>query len=244
MRFSPRNNSFYDMFATSGQNLVTGAGLLKELLGADPADRADRRADARRRARRRRGDPRDHARAQRDVRHAVRPRGHLPPGVLASTTSWTPWRRPSTSSCSTRSASCPPELADQVEVLQRAAELTAEAMPRLRGMKNLAEYWIEINRLENQADQVYRRLLAQPVQRRVRRAHGDEAQGGRRPARGGRRRLRARREHGRDDRGQGVLTGGASRHHRGHRRRAWSSTTPTASTTRRTRSRPRSRPGR
>ena len=46
-------------------------------------------------------------------------------------------------------------------MLERAAELTAEAMPRLRSMKNLAEYWIEINRLENQADQVYRRLLAE-----------------------------------------------------------------------------------
>ncbi len=54
----------------------------------------------------------------------------------------------------------PPEIADQVDVLERAAELTAAAMPRLQGMKDLAEYWIELNRLENQADQVYRRLLA------------------------------------------------------------------------------------
>ena len=46
-------------------------------------------------------------------------------------------------------------------MLERAAELTAEAMPRLRTMKDLSEYWIELNRLENQADQVYRRLLAQ-----------------------------------------------------------------------------------
>ncbi len=41
------------------------------------------------------------------------------------------------------------------------SELTADAMPRLRSMKDLAEYWIEINRLENQGDQVYRRLLAE-----------------------------------------------------------------------------------
>jgi uncharacterized protein len=34
-------------------------------------------------------------------------------------------------------------------------------MPRLRSMSDLSEYWIEINRLENQADQVYRRLLAE-----------------------------------------------------------------------------------
>jgi predicted phosphate transport protein (TIGR00153 family) len=54
----------------------------------------------------------------------------------------------------------PPEIADQVDVIERAAELTAEAMPRLRSMQDLQEFWIELNRLENQADQVYRRLLA------------------------------------------------------------------------------------
>ncbi|HEY9523324.1 MAG TPA: DUF47 family protein, partial [Thermopolyspora sp.] len=41
------------------------------------------------------------------------------------------------------------------------AEVTAEAMPRLRSMKDLSEFWIEVNRLENQADQVYRRMLAE-----------------------------------------------------------------------------------
>ncbi len=45
-------------------------------------------------------------------------------------------------------------------MLARAAELTAEAMPNLRTMRNLTEYWIEVNRLENQADQIHRRLLA------------------------------------------------------------------------------------
>src|SRR3954453_1115532 len=44
----------------------------------------------------------------------------------------------------------PADFAPQVEVLQRATQLTAEAMPRLRTMKDLDEYWIEINRLENQ----------------------------------------------------------------------------------------------
>ncbi len=42
------------------------------------------------------------------------------------------------------------------------AELTAEAMPRLRiDAATSTEYWIEINRLENQADQIYRKLLAE-----------------------------------------------------------------------------------
>ena len=54
----------------------------------------------------------------------------------------------------------PKELANQVEVLQRCAELTADAMPRLRTMKDLEEFWIEINRLENAGDKSYRRILA------------------------------------------------------------------------------------
>ena len=52
------------------------------------------------------------------------------------------------------------DVEQQIEVLARAAELTAEAMPNLRTMDNLTEYWIEVNRLENQADQIHRKLLA------------------------------------------------------------------------------------
>jgi uncharacterized protein Yka (UPF0111/DUF47 family) len=33
-------------------------------------------------------------------------------------------------------------------------------MPRLRSLKNLSDYWIEVNRLENEADQIYRRTVA------------------------------------------------------------------------------------
>jgi uncharacterized protein Yka (UPF0111/DUF47 family) len=54
----------------------------------------------------------------------------------------------------------PPRLAEQVDVLQRAAALTASAMPKLRTMKDLQEYWIEVNRLENQGDRSYRRIIA------------------------------------------------------------------------------------
>jgi predicted phosphate transport protein (TIGR00153 family) len=53
----------------------------------------------------------------------------------------------------------PKELAEQVAVIQRCADLTADTMPRLKSMKNLDEYWIEINRLENAGDKNYRRIL-------------------------------------------------------------------------------------
>jgi len=54
----------------------------------------------------------------------------------------------------------PAELSNQIEVIQRCAELTREAMPRLQSMGDLEDYWIEINRLENQGDKSYRRTLA------------------------------------------------------------------------------------
>ena len=56
--------------------------------------------------------------------------------------------------------SLPAETTQQVEVLQRCAELTAEAMPQLESMGSLDEYWIEVNRLENTGDKSYRRILA------------------------------------------------------------------------------------
>ena len=55
----------------------------------------------------------------------------------------------------------PAKVANQIEAIQRCADLTAEAMPGLRSMRDLEEYWIEINRLENDGDKAYRRILAE-----------------------------------------------------------------------------------
>jgi predicted phosphate transport protein (TIGR00153 family) len=59
----------------------------------------------------------------------------------------------------TKLPSLPREMHELVEVLDKQARLTADAMPRLRSMKGLEEYWIECNRLENDGDRVYRMLL-------------------------------------------------------------------------------------
>ncbi|MFV0457290.1 MAG: DUF47 domain-containing protein [Actinomycetales bacterium] len=48
-----------------------------------------------------------------------------------------------------------------VSVLVRQAELTAQAMRRLARVKDLVGYWVEIHRLENEADRTYHRLLAE-----------------------------------------------------------------------------------
>jgi uncharacterized protein Yka (UPF0111/DUF47 family) len=38
--------------------------------------------------------------------------------------------------------------------------MTAAAMPRLKSLKNLSDYWIEVNRIENEADKLHRRFVA------------------------------------------------------------------------------------
>jgi predicted phosphate transport protein (TIGR00153 family) len=160
VRFTPRNDSFYTMFAASGQNLVTGAGLLKELLGAEPAERkgiADQM-----RAAEHAGDEATHAIMRELNESFITPFDREDIYRLASALDDVMDAMEAAVDLVVlyQIDELPPEIADQVDVLERAAELTAAAMPRLRSMKDLSEYWIELNRLENQADQVYRRLLA------------------------------------------------------------------------------------
>ena len=54
----------------------------------------------------------------------------------------------------------PREMIELFNVLTEQARITAEAMPKLKGMDpSLRDYWIEINRLENDGDRAYRMLL-------------------------------------------------------------------------------------
>jgi predicted phosphate transport protein (TIGR00153 family) len=59
----------------------------------------------------------------------------------------------------TKLPALPREMHDLIVVLDNQAKVTTEAMPRLRTMKNLEDYWIETNRLENEGDRSYRMLL-------------------------------------------------------------------------------------
>ena len=54
-----------------------------------------------------------------------------------------------------------PQMVSLAETLADAARRTAEAMPDLRTMKGLDDYWVEINRLENEGDRFYRRTIAE-----------------------------------------------------------------------------------
>jgi predicted phosphate transport protein (TIGR00153 family) len=53
----------------------------------------------------------------------------------------------------------PREMVEIIDVLDQQAKVTADAMPRLKSMRELQEYWVECNRLENEGDRAYRMLL-------------------------------------------------------------------------------------
>ena len=159
LKFRPVDASFYDLFSAQANHLVLGAQLLSEMLsdGNSKAEIAERMRDAEHAA-----DETTHAIVRRVNSTFVTPFDREDIYALASAlddvmdmmdeavdlvllyeVTW-----------------LPPETTEQVEVLQRCAELTAAAMPSLESMKSLDEYWIEINRLENAGDKSFRRILA------------------------------------------------------------------------------------
>jgi uncharacterized protein Yka (UPF0111/DUF47 family) len=51
-------------------------------------------------------------------------------------------------------------MAEQITLLAASSHETADTMARLATLQDLEPYWIEVNRLENEADRVYRKLLS------------------------------------------------------------------------------------
>lgn len=158
-RFRPVDATFYVLFTEAAQHLVRGADLLAEMM----AEGSDHQAVA--------GRMRDAEHDADETTHAIIRR--------VNSTFVTPFDREDIYALAAGLddvmddmdeavdlillydvAVLPDDLADQVDVLQRCAELTAEAMPRLQSMGDLTEYWIEINRLENTGDKTNRRILA------------------------------------------------------------------------------------
>jgi hypothetical protein len=159
-RLTPQENVFYDLFATSAAHLVEGSRELTAILGAPSAERelvAKRMRQIEHDA-----DEATHAIIRKVNSSFITPFDREDIHGLASALDDCMDLMDSTVDLIVlyRIGDLPAGVSEQVEVLSRMSELTADAMPRLRSMKDLAEYWIEINRLENQADQVYRQLLA------------------------------------------------------------------------------------
>ena len=158
-KLTPRDSAFYDMFTESGRNVADTVDVLSGLL--DP--NANREAIAKTlREREHAGDAVTHrimrqlntsfvtpfdrediyrlASALDDVVDAVEAAADFI--VLADV------------------GRLPPLMLEQIQLLQRSANETAEAMSRLKTLRDLEPYWIEVNRLENEADRVYRKLLS------------------------------------------------------------------------------------
>ena len=157
--FKPVDSVFYELLTTSATHLVDGARILAEMLGegADRADIASRMQDAEHQA-----DETTHEIAKRVNSTFVTPFDREDIYALASGLDDVMDFMEEAVDLTVlyEVGALPSELAEQVDVLQRCAELTAEAMPRLKSMKGLEEYWIEINRLENAGDKNHRRILA------------------------------------------------------------------------------------
>ena len=160
IRLTPRETSFYDMFAASADNIVTGSKLLLELLGADVPARPE--LAERMRAAEHAGDDTTHAIFHQLNSSFITPFDREDIYNLASSLDDVMDYMEEAVDLVVlyEIEALPKGVEQQIEVLARAADLTAAAMPNLRTMDNLAEYWIEVNRLENQADQIHRKLLA------------------------------------------------------------------------------------
>jgi predicted phosphate transport protein (TIGR00153 family) len=160
-RLTPKDDSFFELFATLARLLVDGA---RELTNLVDVEHSEREAVASR---------------IRDIEHSADEATHAI--MLKVNSSFiTPFDREDIYRLASKLDDCmdlmeaaadlivlyrigdlPDGISAQVQVLARMSELTADAMPRLRAMGDLSEYWSEISRLENEADQAYRRLVAE-----------------------------------------------------------------------------------
>jgi len=158
-RIRPVETSFYDMFTEMANHLVEGANLLAQMLdpSTDKASIGEQMREAEHQA-----DETTHKIVKRANSTFITPFDREDIYRLASSLDDVMDFMEETVDLVGlyELGDLPADFAPQVEVLQRATQLTAEAMPRLRTMKDLDEYWIEINRLENQGDRSYRRIVA------------------------------------------------------------------------------------
>jgi uncharacterized protein len=160
LRLRPQNNVFYDMFTASASNVLDGANTLHALITGPPKDRAALNQELR--DQEHRGDDHTH-----NILREV------------NSTFVTPIDREDIYRLASRLDDVmdffeaagdlivlydldilPQEMQQLADLLVRAAELTASAMPRLKSLKNLSDYWIEVNRIENEADKQHRRFVA------------------------------------------------------------------------------------
>ncbi len=163
MRFKlrPSDDSFYEFFSRAAQNLVTGTELLSELAlpGVDLQSVSERLVDIEHDS-----DAITHELYKKINSTFITPFDREDIYQLGSLLDDVMDHLEAVGSLLylyglTSLPTLPREMHELVKVLDQQARLTADSLPRLKAMKDLEEYWVECNRLENEGDRAYRMLL-------------------------------------------------------------------------------------
>ncbi|WP_432985044.1 DUF47 domain-containing protein [Dactylosporangium sp. CA-233914] len=160
-RLRPNDDSFYELFSRAAQNLVKGTDLLSELAvpGADVASVSERLVEVEHDS-----DAITHELYKKINSSFITPFDREDIYRLGSLLDDVMDHLEAVGSLLylyglTKLPALPREIHEIVKVLDQQSRLTAEAMPRLKAMKDLEQYWVECNRLENEGDSAYRMAL-------------------------------------------------------------------------------------
>ncbi|GAA1812090.1 DUF47 family protein [Luedemannella flava] len=160
-KLRPKDDTFFDYFTRAAQNLVKGTELLSELAvpGADVQSVSERLGDIEHDS-----DQITHELYNKINTSFITPFDREDIYRLGSQLDDVMDHLEATGNLVylyglTKMPALPREMLELIDVLDRQARVTAQAMPKLKTMKDLKEYWIECNRLENEGDRAYRMLL-------------------------------------------------------------------------------------
>lgn len=158
-RLTPRDTVFFDLFEAAGDNIVAAADVLGGLMTPDAQPE---QIAARMREIEHEGDSITHRILRQLNSSFVTPFDREDIYRLAGTLDDVVDSMDAAADMVvlTGLSSLPQLMGQQIELIQQAGRATAIAMPNLRSMKDLEPYWIEVNRLENEADRAYRKLLS------------------------------------------------------------------------------------
>jgi uncharacterized protein len=156
---APRDRQFFDLFEEAGGNILRAAGLLEEMLRDFPERNALARDIL---ICEQEGDRITHDIIQRLNQTFVTPLDrediHELAAALDDVVDYT---EEVADYLGLYKIEAPMSQAQELaKVLHLAARQIAEAMPRLRGFKDLSPYTVEINRLENDGDRITREAIA------------------------------------------------------------------------------------
>ena len=155
----PRDRVFFDLFNQAGQNTLRAARLLKEMIELWPDERGLAREIL---LAEQEGDRITHDIVQRVNTTFVTPidAGDIY-GLATQLDDIVDYIEETADFMGLYRIEAPMEQSlEMADVLVKSCEQLAGALENLRGFKNLDRYWIEIHRLENDGDRLYRDAVA------------------------------------------------------------------------------------